>query len=73
MNSIMAAFILVVMLWTDSLKLETHLSTYHLYLCDNAHNVIKHSHFCYPVLGQDGNIENTKVAEEKGHLKAFQS
>ena len=71
MNSIMATFILVVMLWTDSLKLETLLPTYHLYLCDNAHNVIKHSHFCHPVLGQDGNIENTKVAEDKRAFKGL--
>ena len=55
-------------------ELETLLPTHHLYLCDNAHNVIKHSNFCHPVLGQDGNIENTKVAEDKkAFLEGFQS
>ena len=34
-----------------------------LYLCDDAHNVVKHSHLRHPVLGQHGHIENTKVAD----------
>ena len=34
-----------------------------LYLCDDAHNVVKHGHLRHPVLGQHGHIENTKVAD----------
>ena len=37
-----------------------------LYLCYDAHDVVKHSHLCHPVLGQDGNVENTKIADRRG-------
>ena len=36
-----------------------------LYLCDDAHNVVKHSHLRHPVLGKHGHIENTKVADKE--------
>ena len=36
------------------------------YLCDDAHDVVKHSHLRHPVLGQDGNVENTKIADRRG-------